>query len=83
MGRVDRMDLEDEIGHAIERAIGLQRPNDVFRRSDMDIKRRDELLQRLTRSDKSDFDEMIDDATQADIREAKRFFPVVRDEERS
>ena len=70
MGRVDRMDLEDQIGHAIERAVGAQGFDHVVRRSDMDIKRRNELRQRLSRSDKSDFDEMIDDPAQADIRKA-------------
>jgi hypothetical protein len=37
MGRVDRMDLEDEIAHAIERAVGAQGRNYVLRRSDMHV----------------------------------------------
>ena len=83
MRRVDRMDLEDEIGDPVERAVGAERGNHVFRRSEMDVKRRNELGKRSAGSDKSDIDEMIDDPAQADIREAQRVFPIVRDEQRS
>jgi hypothetical protein len=63
MGRVDRMGLEDEIGHAIESAVGAQRRNHVFRRSDMHVERRNKLKKRPPRRDKPDVDEMIDDPT--------------------
>ncbi len=81
--RVDRMDLEDEIRHPFERAVGAQRLNHVVGGSDMHVERRDELGQRSSGGDKSNVDEMIDDPAQADIRKAQRFFPVVRDEQGS
>ena len=37
------MDLEDEIGHAIERAVGAQGRDHVVGRPDMHVERRDEL----------------------------------------
>lgn len=46
MRRVDRMDLKDKIGHALECAVGTQRCNHVLRRSDMHVKRRDKLGKR-------------------------------------
>jgi hypothetical protein len=63
MGRVDRMDLEDEIGHAIERAVGAQGRDHIAGCSDMHVERRDELGKRSAQGDKSDLDEMIDDPT--------------------
>ena len=70
MGRVGRMNLEDEIGHAIEGAVGAQGRNHVLRRSDMHIERRDELRKRSSRRNKTDLDEMIDDPAEPDIRES-------------
>ena len=70
MGRVDRMNLENEIGHAIEGAVGAQGRNHVLRRSDMYIERRDELRKRSSRRNKTDLDEMIDDPAEPDIRES-------------
>jgi Arc/MetJ family transcription regulator len=81
MRRVDRVDLEDEIGHAVERAVGAQGRNHVVRHSDVHVERRDQLGERSSRGDKTDRDEMIDDPAEADIGQAQSFFPVVRDEQ--
>jgi hypothetical protein len=54
------MDLEDEIGHAIERALRARRSDHVVGRSDMHVERSDELWKRLSRGDKPDLNEMID-----------------------
>ena len=37
------MDLEDEISHAIERAVGAQGRDHIVGRPDMHVERRDEL----------------------------------------
>jgi hypothetical protein len=81
MGRVGRMDLEDEIGHAIKGAVGAQGRNHIVRRSDMHVERRDQLGERSSRGDKTNRDEMIDDPAEADIGEAQRFLSIVRDEQ--
>ncbi len=81
MGRVDRMNLEDEIGHAIEGAVGAQGRNHVLRRSDVHIERCDELSKRSSGRNKTDLDEMIDDPAKPDIGQAQRFSPVIRDEQ--
>ena len=73
MRRVDRMDLEDEVGHAIERAVGAQGSDHVVGRSDMHVERRDKLWKRSSRGDKTDIDQMIDDPAEADIGQAQRF----------
>src|SRR5215831_11496723 len=37
MRRVDRMDLKDQIGYPIQRAVGTKRGNDLVRRPDMRV----------------------------------------------
>ena len=73
MRRVDRMDLEDEVGDAIERSVGAQGSDHVVGRSDVHVERHDKRWDRGFRGDKTDSDQMINDLAEADIGQAQRF----------
>ena len=80
MRRIDRMNLEHQVGHPLQRRVGAERGDDVVRRADMHIERGDQLGERLPREVKSRRDEMIDNPAQADIGEAQCLVAVVGDE---
>ena len=80
MQRVDRMDLEDEVGDMIER---LSARKEAIKSSGVPTCMSSAMISAGTKSSghKTDSDQMINDPAEADIGQAQRFLAVVRDEQ--
>lgn len=80
MGRVYRMNLEDQIACPGQRGIGEQALDHVVGSSDMDIEIGNQVGQGAAVNGVSAGDEAIDGGGQADFRVAQGFRPGVGDE---
>ena len=83
MRRIDRMDLNRDLGGMLQHSVSRQRIRQLVWRADMAAHRQDQIIQRIAGEDMPNRLEMLANLTQTEFGQSPRFGPVVRHEHRA
>ncbi len=83
MRRIDRMDLNGDLGGMVQHPVGGQRICHLVRRADMAVHRQDQIVRRIAGQDVANQLEMLANLTQTDPGQSPRFGPAVGHEHRA